>query len=122
MKVGITGGRSWNNQTVMEQVFKRTSPYPFVVITGGMAGAEKMAQTVANKFDLDCVVLEPAHILSKRIPFHPSNFFVKTKQIIRQSDKMYIFTDKVDEATSEVSHAIEQCKKREIPFEVIVLE
>lgn len=110
MTVGIVGSRSITEPIPEGIIPERIS----LILSGGAKGTDRSARQYALKHNILIEEILPAYDLyGKRAPL------VRNDIIIDRSDKIYIFWDGKSRGSEYV---INQCKKKNKPFEVFVFK
>lgn len=110
MTVGIIGSRSITEPIPEGIIPERIS----LILSGGAIGIDRSARQYALRHNILIEEILPAYDLyGKRAPL------VRNDIIIDRSDKIYIFWDGKSRGTKYV---INQCKKKNKPFEVFILK
>lgn len=110
MTVGIVGSRSISEPIPEGIIPERIS----LILSGGATGTDRAAREYALRHGILIEEILPAYDLyGKRAPL------VRNDIIINRSDKLYIFWDGKSRGTKYV---INQCKKKNKPYEVFVLK
>jgi len=112
MNIGVVGGRDFNDYNLLEQVlFSSVAPEGDMIISGGAAGADKMAETFADE-----------NFIPKKI--FPANWkafglaggSIRNADIVAQSDYIIAFWDGKSTGTKDT---IDKAKSKGI--EVLII-
>jgi predicted Rossmann-fold nucleotide-binding protein len=121
MKIGIVGSNSITDlskiYTTLYQVTKEVSPTsPPVFLGGGGKGVASIVKEFARDNNIDYVELSPFFMLDTNVPFSSKYFFIRTKQIIDNSDFVVFF---LNEDCKEVNYGIKYTQRKRIDYLVV---
>ena len=120
MKVCIIGSRSLDKAEVVvpiiDKFFKDHTTKPQVIISGGAKGVDQMSELYAEQNGLDFVQILPYHLLDTTAEFNSKYFFIRTKQMISNADKVLAIWDTKSKGTE---YGIKLAQKLDIPVMVV---
>tara|TARA_R110001592_G_scaffold50379_7_gene155921 strand:+ start:752 stop:1132 length:381 start_codon:yes stop_codon:yes gene_type:complete len=120
MKLGIIGSRSITNDAF---VLKTIHNYcvdnrPSVILKSSARGIDPAVGHFAKANQIDTVNFLPYHLLDVNTNFDSKHFFIRTKQIVNNSDEVLIIWDTLSKGTE---YAIKYAQKLKIPVKVVKL-
>jgi len=86
IKLAVVGSKSFNNYSIMEQTLAPL--FPFVLVSGGVKGADSLAERFARENDLETIIHFPEWKKYGRKAGYLRNTF-----IVRDCDKLIAFWD-----------------------------
>jgi predicted Rossmann fold nucleotide-binding protein DprA/Smf involved in DNA uptake len=120
MRICIIGSRSLDKAEViipiMDKFFKEHTVKPQVIISGGAKGVDHFSQWYAEHNGLDFIQILPYHLLDTTTEFNSKYFFIRTKQMISNADKVLAIWDTKSKGTE---YGIKLAQKLDIPVMVV---
>ena len=118
MKLGILGSRSITDDAL---VLKLVDKYvkelkPSCILMGAAKGPDPAISHYAQSHNIDIVRFLPYHLIDVTANFDSKYFFIRTKQIVNNSDHLLVFWDTLSKGTQ---YAIRYAQKIDIPVTVI---
>lgn len=123
MKLGVIGSNSVTDLytvfTALDKIVKESSPTtPPVILGGGGKGVASLTKEFCKDYNLDYVEFQPYSFLDKTADFSGKYFFIRTKQIIDNSDTLLFI---MNEECKEVHYGIKYTQKIGKPYKAIVI-
>lgn len=120
MKLGVVGSNSISNlsevySTLNKKILEASSAPP-VILGGGGKGVAKFTKDFCKDYNLDFIEFQPYSFLDKTVDFSGKYFFIRTKQIIDNSDSVIFFTN---DLCNEVSYGIKYAQKINKSYTVV---
>ena len=120
MRVCIIGSRSLDKaeivMPIIDKFFKEHTKKPQVIVSGGAKGVDTFSQLYAEHNGLDFIQILPYHLLDPTVNFNSKYFFVRTKQMISNADKVLAIWDTKSKGTE---YGIKLAQKLDIPVMVV---
>lgn len=120
MKICIIGSRSCDKAEIilpiLDKFIKDHTLKPQVIISGGAKGVDQLAKLYAHNNGLDFVEFLPYHLIDTSSEFDSKYFFIRTKQMIDNADKVLAIWDTHSKGTH---YGIKYAQKKNIPVMVI---
>lgn len=120
MRVCIIGSRSLDKAEVVipiiDKFFNEHTTKPQVIISGGAKGVDQISQLYAEHNGLDFIQILPYHLLDTTTEFNSKYFFIRTKQMISNADKVLAIWDTKSKGTE---YGIKLAQKQDIPVMVV---
>lgn len=121
MKIGVVGSNSILDIakvfTAINKVVNDSSTPP-VILGGGGKGVASLVKDYCNEYNLDFVEFQPYYFLDKTAEFSNKYFFIRTKQIVDNADKLLFITNG---DCKEVNYGIKYTQKLNKPYNVLVI-
>ena len=114
MIIGITGSRKFTDTDCMEQAILEMKPS--LLLTGGAAGADTIAEGIARKHGIPCKVYLPAFKTDATIKYHPRWYLERNKEIVDACDVLLAFF--AGEKSKGTEYTVEYAKKISKPIKV----
>jgi len=120
MKVCIIGSRSLDKAEVVfpiiERFLKEHSIGNPVFLLGSAKGVDPLAKKFAEARGIDVIEFLPYHLIDPSASFDSKYFFVRTKQMIDNADKVLAIWDTRSNGTE---YGIKYSQKRNLPVMVV---
>lgn len=120
MKVCIIGSRSLDKTEVVVPIinkfFEEQTTPPQVIISGGAKGVDQISQAYAKENSIDLIQFLPYHLIDTTASFNSKYFFVRTKQMISNADKVLAIWNTKSKGTE---YGIKLAQKNNIPVMVV---
>jgi predicted Rossmann fold nucleotide-binding protein DprA/Smf involved in DNA uptake len=120
MRVCIIGSRSLDKAEVVvpiiDKFFKEHTTKPQVIVSGGAKGVDHFSQWYAEHNGFDFIQILPYHLLDTTTEFNSKYFFIRTKQMISNADKVLAIWDTKSKGTE---YGIKLAQKLDIPVMVV---
>ena len=120
MKICIIGSRSIDKAEfvipILDRFMKDHVVGTPVILSGGAKGVDQISKEYAKTHGYDFVELLPYHLLDPSTEFSSKYFFIRSKQIIDNADKVLAIWDGKSKGTE---YSIKYSQKRGIPVMVI---
>lgn len=87
---------------------------PISILNGGQVGIDRAAQAYANKKGYDFFMYKPWHLIDSDIPFSPRLFFMKSKQMLDNTDVAIIIRSTAHD-DSYVEDIVRRCQNKRNP-------
>ena len=121
MKIGVVGSNSILDIakvfTAINKVANESSTPP-VILGGGGKGVASLVKDYCKEYNLDFVEFQPYSFLDKTVDFSNKYFFIRTKQIVDNSDKLLFITNG---DCKEVNYGIKYTQKLNKPYQVLII-
>lgn len=121
MKIGVVGSNSILDIakvfTAINKVVNDSSTPP-VILGGGGKGVASLVKDYCNEYNLDFVEFQPYYFLDKTAEFSNKYFFIRTRQIVDNADKLLFITNG---DCKEVNYGIKYTQKLNKPYNVLVI-
>ncbi len=91
MKIGIVGGRDFNNYNLLKKIineFIATENSVSAIVSGGAKGANTLAEEFAKEIDVEMIVFRPDFQKDGRLAA-----LARNTKIIEKSDVVFAFWD-----------------------------
>ena len=123
MKVGVIGSNSITDlskvhSTLYKSIKEFAPTTPPVILGGGGKGVASITKEFCKESNLDYVEFQPYSFLDKTADFSSKYFFIRTKQIVDNSDVLIFITNK---DCKEVNYGIKYTQKLNKPYNVLVI-
>jgi hypothetical protein len=123
MKIGVIGSNSINDilltfSNIDKYIKSVTSTTPPVILGGGGKGVAQFTKEYCEEYNLNFVEFQPYSFLDKSVDFSNKYFFIRTKQIVDNSDRLLFITNG---DCKEVNYGIKYCQKINKPYFVAVI-
>ena len=123
MKVGVIGSNSVTDMSkvyssldkLVEELSLATPP---VILGGGGKGVASFTKEYCKEYKLDFIEFQPYSFLDKTADFSGKYFFIRTKQIIDNSDTLLFI---MNEECKEVHYGIKYTQKIGKPYKAIII-
>jgi hypothetical protein len=120
MKICIVGSRSLDKPEIVipmiDKFIKEQVVGTPVFISGGAKGVDQISKEYAKTHGYDFIEFLPYHLLDPSAEFSSKYFFIRSKQIIDNADKVLAIWDGKSKGTE---YSIKYSQKRGIPVMVI---
>ena len=120
MKICIIGSRSLDKAEVIFPIIdKFISSYtgqPITFLIGNAKGVDPLSKKFAEARGIDIVEFIPYHLIDPTAKFNSKYFFIRTKQILNNADKLLAIWDTHSKGTE---YAIKYAQKLGIPVKVV---
>ena len=120
MKICVIGSRSIDKAEVifpiLEKVLDEHSASFPVFLIGSAKGVDPLTKKFAHARGIDCVEFIPYHLIDPTAEFDSKYFFVRTKQMIDNADKVIAIWDTKSKGTE---YGIKYSQKRGLPVMVV---
>jgi predicted Rossmann-fold nucleotide-binding protein len=120
MKVCIIGSRSLEQGEkvlpVIDTFIKDHTKKPQVIISGGAKGVDQLSKMYADKHGIDFIEFLPYHLIDTTVEFNSKYFFIRTKQMIDNADKVLAIWNTKSKGTE---YGIKYAQKKNIPVMVV---
>ena len=110
MNIAVIGSRTFQDQTLLNQVLSKAFSKDDTLISGGAKGADQLAETWARRKGITCRIFKPDWQRHSR-----SAGFKRNHTIIAHADKVIAFWDGQSKGTA---HSIEMAKKKGLAVEI----
>jgi hypothetical protein len=121
MKIGVVGSNSILDIakvfTAINKMISDSSTPP-VILGGGGKGVASLVKDYCIEYNLDFVEFQPYFFLDKTVDFSNKYFFIRTKQLIDNSDKLLFITNG---DCKEVNYGIKYTQKVNKPYTVLII-
>jgi hypothetical protein len=121
MKIGVVGSNSILDIakvfTTINKVVNESSTPP-VILGGGGKGVASLVKDYCNDYNLDFVEFQPYYFLDKTAEFSNKYFFIRTRQIVDNADKLLFITNG---DCKEVNYGIKYTQKLNKPYNVLII-
>ena len=122
MKLGVIGSNTITDISkvisILDKKVKELSTTPPVILGGGGKGVASIVKDYCKDYNLDFVEFQPYSFLDKSVDFSNKYFFIRTKQIVDNSDSL-LFISNGD--CKEVNYGISYTQKINKPYFVVVI-
>jgi hypothetical protein len=112
MKIGVIGSNTITDVskvlTILDKKVKELSTTPPVILGGGGKGVASIVKDYCKDYNLDFVEFQPYSFLDKTVLFSNKYFFIRTKQIVDNSDFLIFIAN---EDCKEVNYGIKYTQK-----------
>lgn len=121
MKLGVIGSNSITDLytvfTALDKIVKEYSPTtPPVILGGGGKGVASLTKEFCKDYNLDYVEFQPYSFLDKTADFSGKYFFIRTKQIVDNSDRLLFI---INDECKEVHYGLKYAQKLGKNYSVI---
>jgi len=118
MKLAIIGSRSITNDVMVLKTIHNycVDNMPSVILKSAGKGIDPTIEHYANANEIDTVNFLPYHLQDGQASFNSKYFFVRTKQILNNADKLLALWDTHSKGTE---YAIKYAQKLGIPVKVV---
>lgn len=120
MKICIVGSRSIDKPEIVIPIIDKFVQEQVVgtpvFISGGAKGVDQISREYAKNHGYDFIEFLPYHLLDPSTEFSSKYFFIRTKQIIDNADKVLAIWDGKSKGTE---YSIKYSQKKKIPVMVI---
>lgn len=121
MKVGVIGSNSITNMSKVYSVLDKlvedlALTTPPVILGGGGKGVAGFTKEYCKEFNLDFVEFQPYSFLDKTTDFSEKHFFIRTKQIVDNSDILLFI---INEDCKEVYYGIKYTQKLNKKYSIV---
>ena len=120
MKICIIGSRSLDKAEVIFSIIdKFISSYtgqPITFLIGNAKGVDPLSKKFAEARGIDIVEFIPYHLIDPTAKFNSKYFFVRTKQMINNADRVLAIWNTQSKGTE---YGIKYSQKKEIPVSVV---
>jgi|TARA_R100001377_G_C3111568_1_gene82782 hypothetical protein len=120
MKICIIGSRSLDKAEVIFPIIdKFISSYtgqPITFLIGNAKGVDPLSKKFAEARGIDIVEFIPYHLIDPTAKFNSKYFFVRTKQMINNADRVLAIWNTQSKGTE---YGIKYSQKKEIPVSVV---
>ena len=114
MIMGITGSRKFKDITCIEQAILEMKPR--LLLTGGAAGADTIAENIAKKHGIPCKVFLPKFKTDTKTPYHPRWYLERNKEIVDDCDVLLAFF--AGEKSKGTEYTVKYAEKTGKPIKV----
>lgn len=77
-----------------------------IIITGGAAGADSLAESIAHELNMQCIVYRP-RFMEEKTPYRVQDYHDRNRKIVDECDYVIAFWDKISKGTkSTIDYAI----------------
>jgi hypothetical protein len=123
MKIGVIGSNSITDlskvySTLYRSIKELAPTTPPVILGGSGKGVSKFTKDYCEEHSLDFVEFQSYSFLDKTVEFSGKYFFIRTKQIVDNSDKL-IFISNGD--CKEVNYGLKYTQKLNKPYIVVII-
>lgn len=118
MKIGVIGSNTIEDVNKVYKVLTELVDKKSVVLGQGGKGVAKITKEFAEENDLPFVEFLPYHLVDTKVDFSSKFFFIRTKQIIDNSDKVIAIWNG---DCKDVEYGIKYAQKKNTPISVIKL-
>ena len=121
MKIAIIGSRSIKDPKVLDVIDKYLSVYVgknLTLLMGDAKGVDELTQHYADAHNLDVVKFLPYHLLDNKTEFDSRHFFIRTKQLVDNADRVLAIWDTKSNGTE---YAIKYAQKQGKPTTIVKL-
>lgn len=120
MKIAVIGSRSIDKAEVVfpiiENFLEEHSVTQPTFLIGSAKGVDPLSRKFAEGRGFDIVEFLPYHLLDPTAEFESKYFFIRTKQIIDNADKVLVIWDTKSKGTE---YAIKYSQKKELPIMIV---
>lgn len=122
MKICIIGSRSLDKAEVIFPIIDKFldsythSGQPITFLIGNAKGVDPLSKKFAEARGIDIVEFIPYHLLDPTAEFNSKYFFVRTKQMINNADRVLAIWNMKSKGTE---YGIKYSQKKEIPVSVV---
>ena len=120
MKVCIIGSRSLDKAEdifpIIDRFIKEHGTGTLTFLLGSAKGVDPLSKKYAESRGIDVVEFLPYHLIDTTTEFNSKYFFVRTKQMIDNADKVLAIWDTRSKGTE---YGIKYAQKRNLPVMVV---
>ena len=118
MKIAIIGSRSITDDAKVLQTIHNyiIDNKPSVILKSAGKGIDPAIDHFAKANEIDTINFVPYHLLDTQANFNSKYFFIRTKQILNNADKLLAIWDTHSKGTE---YAIKYAQKLGIPVKVV---
>lgn len=120
MKVCVTGSRSINEAEkvfpAIDRFLRENTHGNITFLCGDGKGIDQLIQEYAKKNGIDVVKFLPYHLIDNRSRFNSKFFFIRTKQMLDNADKVLAIWDTKSKGTE---YAIKYSQKHSKPIMIL---
>ena len=110
MRIGIVGSRNFNNYSFFQICLDELNLDISTIISGGVIGADTLAERYAKENDIELLVLKP-----EWNKYGKGAGFIRNTQIVNESEMIIAFWDGESNGTRDT---ISKAKKKDIPVKI----
>jgi len=117
MRFGVISSRSWTDGLMIESVLSDFADEfgMYTVLGGSSPGADQVVIDWCKRDTVDYVVFKPYFMVDQQATRDPRHFFMRSKQIVDNSDHLLFFWDGKSKGTG---WAINYAKKKGKPMSI----
>jgi hypothetical protein len=120
MKVCVVGSRSLDSADkvlpIIDKFIKELPSSSVTFLIGSAKGVDPLCKHYAHSYGHDVVEFLPYHLLDSSVEFDSKYFFIRTKQMIDNADRVLAIWDTKSKGTH---YAIKYTQKLEKPIMII---
>lgn len=122
MKLGVIGSNTITDVSkvlgILDKKVNELSTTPPVILGGGGKGVASIVKEYCKDNNLNFVEFQPYSFLDKTVDFSNKYFFIRTKQIVDNSDALLFISN---DDCKEVNYGIKYTQKLNKPYFVVVI-
>lgn len=116
MKVGVIGSNTIEDKEGVYKLLKEAVGEKVVFLGQGGKGVAKFVKDFANENKIDFVEFQPYHLIDNKASFSSKYFFLRTKQIVDNSDIVLAIWNG---DCKEVEYGIKYAQKKKVPISIV---
>ena len=128
LKLALIGSRNFSDHELIKEFVDNLNIDDLQIISGGAAGADYIAKTVALTNKLKYIEFNPEHTPHNQYSYHPKdhyskgyhsgNYLSRNREIVNYSDVVVAFMDR-DSDNKGTTYTVEYAKKNKKPVIVV---